>query len=196
MPDPTISADELAQRLGVASDRVEGLVRAGALGADDDGRFDPGDVHRLRLLLAFEKAGVPLDALLGANRAGAISLTYYDELHAPPGALSGRSYVEFTDSLGPRRGHLSRLFGAFGLAEPEAETRMAEADERLLVALLDTVIETGQPDLVLRAIRMLGEGARRAADGALGIYGEAVVLGADDLRGLPNEELFERLLRP
>ena len=56
----------------------------------------------------------------GPVTAGAISLRYYDELHASPGVLSTRTYAEFADSLGPRRGHLSRLFAAFGLAEPEA----------------------------------------------------------------------------
>ena len=49
-----------------------------------------GDVHRVRLLLAFEAAGVPLEALLDASRVGAISLRYYDQLHPAPGPLSGQ----------------------------------------------------------------------------------------------------------
>ena len=116
-----ISADELALRLGVdrRSRRTAGHI--GALKPDADRMFDAGDVHRLRLLLAFEAAGVPLEAMLDASRAGAISLSYYDELHAPPGRLSDRSYADFAESLGPGRDFVPRLFAAFGLAEPDAE---------------------------------------------------------------------------
>jgi class 3 adenylate cyclase len=43
---------------------------------------------------------------------------------------------------------------------------------------------------------MFGEGARRAADGALGVYGEAAARSDEELRGLPIDDLFERRLRP
>ncbi|HLO36316.1 MAG TPA: hypothetical protein VK194_09550, partial [Candidatus Deferrimicrobium sp.] len=152
--------------------------------------------HRVRLLLAFEDAGVPLEALLDASRVGTISLRYYDELHAPPGLLSDRSYAEFTASLVEGREFVSRLFAAFGLAEPEPGSRLTLADERLIADMLATVVETGQPDLALRTIRLFGDGARRAADGALGIYGEAAARAGDNLQGLPTDELFEALLRP
>ena len=69
-----VSADELAARLAVPPERVQQLADLGVLGRHDDGRFDAGDVHRVRLLNAFEEAGVPIDALLEASRAGAISL--------------------------------------------------------------------------------------------------------------------------
>jgi len=191
-----VSADELAARLAVPPERVQQLADLGVLGRDDDGRFDAGDVHRVRLLNAFEEAGVPIDALLEASRAGAISLAYYDQLHPSPGALSPRSYAQFRDGLGGSRGHLPALFTAFGLAEPGPETRLTDEDERLLAILIRIVDETGQPDLALRAIRLFGEGARRAADGALGVYAEAVERLGDSLQGLPTDDIFELQLRP
>jgi adenylate cyclase len=191
-----LSADDVALRLGVGRDRVEQLADLGAIERDADGRFDPGDVHRVRLLLAFEEAGVPLDALLEASRAGTISLRYYDQLHPPPGPLSGRSYGDFRASVGRGAEHLSQLFAAFGLAEPETGSRFTVEDEQLVTDMLAMVVETGQPDLALRAIRMFGEGARRAADGALGVYGEAANRAGEDIQGLPVDEVFERLLRP
>jgi class 3 adenylate cyclase len=69
-------------------------------------------------------------------------------------------------------------------------------DEQLVTEMLATVVETGQPDLALRAIRMFGEGARRAAVAALGVYGEAVNRAGDNVQGLPLDDVFERLLRP
>jgi adenylate cyclase len=191
-----ITADDLALRLGVEPARVEQLADLDVIQRDADGRFDPGDLHRVRLVEGFEAAGVPLDALLAASRDGAISLRYYDELHPPPEELSGRTYASFAASLGERRSHLTRLFAAFGLAEPEPDARLSVPDEALIAELLDVVVATGQPDLALRTIRMFGEGARRAADGALGIYGEAVGRTGDDLTGLPVDELFQHLLRP
>ena len=193
---PTLSADELALRLAVDRARVELLADAGAIERDPSGGFDPGDVHRVRLLLAFENAGVPLDALMAASEAGQISLRYYDQLHAPPGPLADRPYGAFKVSLGERAAHVPRLFAAFGLAEPEPGSRLTVEDERLVTEMLATVVETGQPDLALRAIRLFGEGARRAADGALGVYGEAAERAGADVQGLPVDEVFERLLQP
>ena len=200
MPDQPatgrITADELALRLGVEPAWVERVATLGVLDRDADGRFDPGDVHRLRALQAFEAAGVPLEALVAASRDGVISLRYYDELHPPPGELSGRTYEAFAASLSDRGAHLTRLFAAFGLAEPEPGARLSIADEALIADLLEIVVATGDPALALRAVRTFGEGARRAADGALGVYGEAAARLGDDLVGLPGDDAFARLLRP
>ena len=192
-----LSAEELADRLGVAPGWISELADRGVIERDVDGRFDPGDLHRVRLLQAFADAGVPLDALEAADRAGTISLRYYDQLHPPPGDLSNRTYGTFAASLGDSGSELlSRLFGAFGLAEPTAGARLGTDDEAFLAELVGIVQAIGQPDLTLRAIRIFGEGARRAADGALGVYGEAVADSAGSLTGLPIDEIFESSLRP
>ena len=134
-PPARISAEELARRLGVEPTWVVRLAEAGAVDRAADGTFDPGDVHRVRLLQAFEEAGVPLDTLLAASAAGQISLRYYDELHVPPGALTGRSYGEFAASLDERRTHLPQLFAAFGIAEPDADVELSTDDETVLAEL-------------------------------------------------------------
>lgn len=191
-----ISSDELAARVGVSPERIERLAEVGALVPDGDGRYDPADVHRVRLLNAFEEAGVPLDALLAATRAGRISLRYYGELHPAPRPVSNRTYAEFAASIESGREHLTRLFGAFGLAEPEPDARLTTDDEVLITELLDVVVATGAPDLGLRAVRLFGENARRSADGALGVYADAVGRTGEDVSGLPIDDQFERLLRP
>ena len=100
--DPTrvsgrLSTAELARRLGVETTWVDRLAAAGAIEPAADGTYDPGDVHRVRLLLAFEESGVPLDVLIQASAAGRISLRYYDELHQPPTTQTGRTYEAFED---------------------------------------------------------------------------------------------------
>jgi adenylate cyclase len=191
-----VSGEELALRLGVPPERVERLADGATIERDADGLFDLGDVHRLRLLLAFEAAGVPLDALVEASRGGTISLRYYDQLHPTPGPLSGNSYAEFRASAGPDGAHLPALFAALGVAEPDAASPMTAEDEALLTDMLASIAETGYPDLALRAIRMLGDGARRAADGALATYGEAVGRIGDSVAGLPVDDVYERVLKP
>jgi adenylate cyclase len=193
---PRLSAAELARRLGVETSWVDRLATAGAIEPGADGSFDAGDVHRVRLLLAFEESGVPLDVLIDASAAGRISLRYYDELHQPPTALTGRTYEAFAASLGERRELLPQLFAAFGIAEPDGDVELSTDDETVLSECLDALDTTGEPDLVLRAIRMFGEGLRRAADAALGIYAEAVSRTGEDLAGLPVDEAFNRVLRP
>jgi len=190
-----VSAENLAIRVGIARERVDRLAELGIIGRDAEGRFDAGDVHRVRLLGAFEAASVPLDALLAASRAGRISLAYYDRLHPPPGPLSAQPYGAFAESLGTAKAHVPRLFAAFGLAEPAPDTRLTIEDESLVRDMLDTVVATGQPDLALRAIRQFGEATRRAADGAMSAYAEAVEREGEDIQGLTVEEVFDRLLR-
>ena len=191
-----VTVEEIRRRLGVPIDVVTGLIAAGVLDADDDGRLDPGDVHRVRLLSGFQAAGVPLDALIAADRAGRISLRYYDQLHPPPAPLSGRTYAEFASSVRGRATVLPGLFAALGLAEPAADTALDVETEALIAEMLSIIGAIGQPDLALRAIRLFGEGARRSADGALGVYGEAVGRSNEDVAGLPVDAVFESLLRP
>ena len=117
-----ITSDEVARRLGVDVERVEELVRAGAIEQTEPGRFAPDDIHRVRLLVAFQSAGVPLDALVAAYRSGRVTFEFYDELHPPPGPASDRSYAAFARSLADDAAHHPRLLAARGLAEPEPDT--------------------------------------------------------------------------
>jgi adenylate cyclase len=191
-----ITVEEIARRLGVPLDLVQRLIEAGVLGLDSQGRLDPGDVHRVRLLSGFDQAGIPLEALLAADRAGRISLRYYDELHPAPAPLSGRTYAEFAAGVGDAAANLPGLFAAFGIAEPAADTALDVQTESLVRELLDVIEAVGQPDLGLRAVRMFGEAARRATDGALAAYGEAVQRSEVDIAGLPVDEVYRSVLWP
>jgi adenylate cyclase len=191
-----LTLDELAQRLGLAPEHVRRLADAGSIARAADGGYEDEDLHRVRLLGAFEAAGVPMDALVAAYTSGDLTFDFYDELHPPPGAVSDRTYGAFAASLGKGAEHLAGLFAAFGLAEPDDATRLPEADERLLAELVDSVEATGRPDLVLRAIRIAGEGARRSADASLSAYAEALSGFDGELETVTLQAFVERRLRP
>ena len=115
-----LSAVELADLVSDPVERVEELTTRGVLAPDEEGRYAPGDAHRIRVVDGFEAAGVPLDVLVRAQEAGLISVAYYDELHGEPGRPSARTYQAFKESLGARGDLLPAMFGAFGIAEPDA----------------------------------------------------------------------------
>lgn len=192
--ESTFTLHELAELAHSTPARVRQLVDLRLITAVDSG-YASGDVHRVRLVNAFEAAGVPATALAAANEGGAISLAYYDQLHLEPAEPSRRTYGELLGSLEDDAG-LGRLLAASGVAAPDADTRLGRDEEQLLLALVGCLRDNRDPDLLLRTVRVFGESARRASEGAMSVYGEAVERAATDIAGIPPEAVYERLLEP
>lgn len=192
---PTLTIDELASASGTTPERIHDLVGRGVLTTVGPDRFEPGDIHRIRLIGAFERVGVPLDALVEASRRGQVSFEYYGELHPTPARPSGRTYAEFGASLGRLADRLPDLYGAFGLAEPSATTQLSIDDEAFISELLTRLDALGRPDAGNRAVRAFAEANRRASDAALGIYADVVAELGPEFYGLPADESYA-ILRP
>ena len=190
---PHLTRDEVASRAGVAPDDVDVMARLGLLHGDGD-RFDAGDVDRIRLVDAFARAGVSAASLAQATAAGSVTFAYYPELHPDKGEISTRSYADLRTSMGDRSIELSPLFASFGLTEPPGTAHLPVASEGLLEALVG-IMHDAERALVLRAVRLLGEGARRTAEGVLSVYDEASH-HVDGAPRLPAGEAYERLLEP
>ena len=197
VPDaPTLSADELAALVGDSSERIAELTATGVVVPDSAGRYSPGDAHRVRIVDGFEAAGVPLDALIRAQDAGLISVAYYDELHAPPGRPSGRSYAAFLEAIGQEGEVLPSVLGALGIAAPDPTTTLTQEDEAFLEDLATLVVDAGELDLVLRVLRQFGEATRRASVAALEAYAEFIERLDPAFAGVPSREVFERHFLP
>jgi adenylate cyclase len=192
-----LTATELAGLVGADAVRIATLTAHGLLRPDDEGRYPAGDAHRVRIIEGFEAAGVPLEVLLRAQDAGLITLAYYDELHLPPGTPSGRTYASFRVGLGDGGGSLASVFAAFGIAEPDAESRLSVEDESFLADQVSLLRETGELDLTLGILRQQGEAARRAAVAALETYREVIErMDPDLVAGVPTREVFDRHFLP
>lgn len=191
----TLDGTELAARAGTTPERVADLVASGVLTPAGPDRYVLGDLHRLRVIDAFERAGIPLDALVEARRAGRVSFDYYDELHLPPSTPSRHSYGEFRAALGPLGPRLPMLFDAFGIAEPSPASRLEVDEEALIADVLEMVEATGRPEAAMRIVRLFAEANRRAAEASLGVYAEVAVAFGEGFRGLPPEESYA-VLRP
>ena len=140
-------------------------------------------------------SGVPLDALIAASAAGRISLRYYDELHPPPDRAHRPTLRAFAASLGDRRPSSPSCSPRSGSRSPTPDVELSTDDESALADCLDALAATGEPDLALRAIRMFGEGARRGGRGPRDLRGGRRRTG-EDIAGLPEDEAFDRVLRP
>jgi len=191
----SVDASELAELAETTPARIEELAQLRLL-RPTDGRYARGDVHRVRLVNAFAAAGVPAEALARASEERTISLTYYDQLHPDPGTLSTGTFGQLVDALGEQASDLRHLFSAFGIAEPDADNRLTRDDERLLLTILETLRLNRDPDLALRALRILGDSARRGSEAAMSVYAEAVERGGSGLVGIPALELYEGFLQP
>ncbi len=191
-----LSAVELADLVSDPVERVEELTTRGVLAPDEEGRYAPGDAHRIRVVDGFEAAGVPLDVLVRAQEAGLISVAYYDELHGEPGRPSARTYQAFKESLGARGDLLPAMFGAFGIAEPDKTTHMSVENESFVERWAALLEATGQTDLTLRILRQFGESTRRASVAALQAYAEATERMGPEFAGVPSREVYDRVFLP
>lgn len=199
MTDPAdrrIDPDELAVLARTSPSRIVSAREAGLLEPRADGTYRPGDIHTLRVLDAFLGSGIPLEALREANERGLISFASYDRLHADPGAPSDRTFGELLADAGPRGPLLGQIIAALGLAEPDHASPLPQADEDILLELVDIVETTRAPDLALRTARLLSDATRRATEAVLTVYGEAVERLGPEVVGMPWPEVNDRFLEP
>ena len=65
-----VSAQELAELVPCPLENVSRLDALGLLDPDESGLFPPSDVHVVRLMAAFEEAGISLEDVARPSSAG------------------------------------------------------------------------------------------------------------------------------
>jgi len=192
----TLTADELAALVGDGAERIAQLTASGVITPDADGRYAPGDAHRVRVVDGFEAAGLPLEVLIRAQDAGLISIAYYDELHPPPGRPSERTFRAFLDALGSKGELVGASLGAMGIAAPDPTSRLTVEDEAFLTELATMMESAGEVDLMLRMLRQFGEATRRASVGALETYAEPIERLGPEFAGVPSRAVYDQYFLP
>jgi adenylate cyclase len=193
--DARLTAVELAALAATTVERVAILTEHGVLRPVDPDAYARGDVHRVRLLAAFESGGVPFEALVAAAASGTIDFEGYHELHRDPGPPSARPYAEFRAAVDPEGDTLAALFAATGLAEADPASRLTVDEEVLLEGWLGLLAALDDRSLAVRVVRLYAESARRTADAAMDVYMEAASrLGPDPAAIDPAD--YARLLEP
>jgi adenylate cyclase len=173
-----LSEAELAERSGSSVDKVRELERLGILvPREDDGPYAPKDVHRVRLMEAFEAAGIPLEVIARGVAAGKLSYENVGRLLPEPAAFS-TSCDEVAAKTGRSPEVIRRLISEFGLPQTDPG-RLRDDDSRLLLELLDVWADAEEDELA-RLARAYGQNIRR--------------LVASDLE-IASSSLFARLRR-
>jgi adenylate cyclase len=182
-----LSASGLADLAGTTTAEVQRLVELGILVArDGPDPFLDTDVQKVRLAAGCEQAGLPMEAIAGAIRAGRLSFAF---LEASPfrrwAVRSGRTYRQVSQETGVPLELLGAVLESMGFARVGPEEPMRE-DELAVVPLLQLGVSRGIFDRawLTRLGRAHAEGLRLLATSWTEAYqarfeGPALESGAD-----------------
>ena len=182
-----LSASGLADLAGVTEVEVQRLVELGILVPRDGTEpFRETDVQKVRLAVGCEQAGLPMEAIAAAIRAGRLSFAF---LEASPfrrwAVRSTRTYRQVSQETGIPLDTLGAVLESMGFARAAPDEPMRE-DELAVVPLLQLALSSGTFDLawLTRLGRAHAEGLRLLATAWTEAYqarfeGPALESGAD-----------------
>jgi adenylate cyclase len=164
---------ELAERSACPVGRIDELVRLGILvRRDEDGPFSAKDVHRVRLMKAFEDAGIDLDLIARGVASGKVSYENLGLYLPEPAALS-RTAEELAMEVGRSPELITRLLREFGIAQPEPDGRLREDEVTTLKELLG-VWAAADDDELARLARVYGQNIRKVVSSDLELAGATI----------------------
>jgi adenylate cyclase len=164
---------ELAERSACPVGRIDELVRLGILvRRDEDGPFSAKDVHRVRLMKAFEDAGIDLDLIARGVASGKVSYENLGLYLPEPAALS-RTAEELATEVGRSPELITRLLREFGIAQPEPDGRLREDEVTTLKELLG-VWAAADDDELARLARVYGQNIRKVVSSDLELAGATI----------------------
>jgi adenylate cyclase len=179
-----ISAQDLAALVPCSPEHVRRLEELGLLQPDEEGSFALSDVHVVRLMAAFEEAGISLGDVARGVTAGELSFPL--GLFLPEPVEATATYAGLAAELDRDPALLRRLGGELGFPPPEDDGLRGEDAEML--RLVVTTLDLADDDELSRFARLYGGTIQRLVGSGLQFFDLAVrqKLAARD--ELPNEE--------
>jgi adenylate cyclase len=166
---PTVVDDRapatLAPRAGVDVAYVLRLIAVGALAPDAPGTSVEGDVRRIHILQALERAGLPLDGIGEAIRRQKLSFDFVEQAsYRRFSVVTPTTFSDLAAETGLPLDIVLTIREALGFARP-APDDCVRTDELEVVPLLAAQARHGvRPQVIERALRAMGEALRRAAE--------------------------------
>jgi adenylate cyclase len=167
---PKISPQELAELVPCASADVARLRDLGILRPDADGLCASSDVHLVRLMAAFEAAGISVEDVARGVASG--DLSFPMGLFLPEPAPMTETYEGLAEKLGRPPDLLRRLSRELGLP-PSEDDRIREEDAEIL-SLIVTKLDLADEDELSRFARLYGGTIQRLVGGGLQFFDRAV----------------------
>jgi adenylate cyclase len=161
--------------------RLEGL---GLLERGDDGLFPSSDVHLVRLLAAFEEAGISIEDVARGVASGDLSFPLGMFMPEPVGAPD--TYEQLAERLRRPPDLLRRLSGELGLPRAPGD-RIRTADAEMLSKIV-TTLDLATDDELSRFARLYGGTLQRLVTSGLAFFDRAVREHVESIEGLSNDE--------
>jgi adenylate cyclase len=184
-----LTRDALAERAGVDAAFVQRLEAAGVLAAGADGAFAPGDIYRVRLLDACERAGLRVDAIAEAIRRGALSLSFMDLPHYRWAAITDRTWQEVADEMDLDVELVLDAVQAQGYVRPGPRDRVRQ-DEGPILGTIKLAATMLDHDAIVRTVRVYVDSLRRIVDAETAVF-DAFVVGGFQRMGLTFAEAVD-----
>src|SRR5215218_633412 len=158
-----LSVSGLADLAGTTAAGVERLVQLGVLAARDGaGPFLESDVPKVRLATACEQAGLPMEGIVSAIRAGRLSFSFLEGAPFRRWAMrSGRTYRQVSLDTGIPLETLGALLESMRFARAGPDETMRE-DELAVMPFVEHALSSGifDPAWLARLGRAHVEGLR------------------------------------
>jgi adenylate cyclase len=182
---PRISAQELAELVQCPLEEVQRLRDLGLITPyEEDGLFPTSDVHVVRLMSAFEEAGISLDDVARAVESGDLSFPL--GLFLPEPDRLSETYEELSARLGRSPDLVRRLSRELGL--PPSGSDRVRAEDAELLSLLLTKLDLASDDELSRFARLYGGSIQRLVGSGLQFFDRAVRQRVEAFEELSNEE--------
>ena len=179
-----ISAQQIAELVPCSLDQVTRLDELGILGPHrDDGRFEPAAVHVVRLMAAFQEAGVSLEDIARGVERGELSFPL--GLFMPEPAAMSKTYEQLGAELERDPELLRRLSRELGLP-PLPGDRIRDEDAELLT-LVVTKLDLADDEDLSRFARLYGGAMQRLVPSGLQWF-DRTVRQRVDTWDLPDPE--------
>jgi adenylate cyclase len=178
-----VSAQELADLVPCSIENIRRIEGLGLLDPDESARFLSSDVHVIRLMAAFEEAGISLEDVARAVERGALSFPM--GMFMPEPAALPETYATLGARLDRSPDLLRRLSSELGLPPPPDDRVRAEDAE--LLSLMMTRLEIADDDELSRFARLYGGSVQRLVSSGLQFFDSAVRQRIETY-DLPDEE--------
>lgn len=178
-----ISPQELAELAPCEPGYVARLVQLGILEPEGDGMHAWSDVHVVRLMHAFEEAGIALEDVARGVAAGELSFPL--GLFLPEPEPAATTYAELAVGAGRSPELVRRLASELGLPPP-GDDRVRPEDAEMLSLIL-TELDFAEDEELSRFARLYGSSIQRLVTAGLEFFDRTVRPRAESLE-LSHEE--------